>query len=64
MLELKMGILRYVLVNAFLVLINWTATPHNWWVFWVITGWGLNLSISMINKYMALKLDDQSRDSF
>jgi hypothetical protein len=36
MLELKMGILRYALVNAFWVLINWTRTPHNPWVLWVL----------------------------
>jgi hypothetical protein len=61
MLELKMGILRYMLVNAFLVFVNWTATPHNWWVLWVIAGWGLNLSIGLINKYMRLKLNGQKQ---
>ncbi|MDR0658241.1 MAG: 2TM domain-containing protein [Mediterranea sp.] len=58
MLELKMGVLRYVLVNAFLVFVNWTVTPHYWWVFWVIAGWGLSLSIGLINRYMELKLND------
>jgi len=63
MLELKMGILRYVLINAFLVFVNWVATPHNWWVLWVIACWGLGLAINMINKYMEFKLNDQSHDS-
>lgn len=51
-LEIKMDILRYVLVNAFLVLVNWMTSPHYWWVLWVIAGWGLNLLLSVLSRYM------------
>lgn len=51
-LEIKMDILRYVLVNAFLALVNWMTSPHYWWVLWVIAGWGLNLLLSVLSRYM------------
>jgi len=63
MLELKMSILRYVLVNAFLVFVNWHVTPYSWWVLWVIAGWGLGLGINLINKYMELKLNEKGHGS-
>lgn len=52
-LKIKMDVLRYVLVNAFLALVNWMTSPHYWWVFWVIAGWGLNLLLNIISRYMA-----------
>lgn len=52
-LKIKMDVLRYVLVNAFLALVNWMTSPHYWWVLWVIAGWGLNLLLNIISRYMA-----------
>lgn len=51
-LKIKMDVLRYVLVNAFLALVNWMTSPHYWWVLWVVAGWGLNLLLSIISRYM------------
>lgn len=56
MLTLKMSLLRYVLVCVFLAFVNWVATPSYWWVLWVIAGWGLGLSLNLINQYLELKL--------
>lgn len=51
-LGIKMDLMRYVLVNAFLALVNWMTSPHYWWVFWVIGGWGLNLTLSILSRYL------------
>lgn len=51
-LKIKMDVLRYVLVNAFLALVNWMTSPLYWWVLWVVAGWGLNLLLSIISRYM------------
>ena len=58
-LGVKTSILRYVLINAFLVFVNWTVTPSYWWVFWVIAGWGLSLGLNLITQYMELKLKNE-----
>jgi transcriptional regulator with XRE-family HTH domain len=34
---------RYVLVSVILTAVNVFASPHRWWVQWVILGWGLGV---------------------
>lgn len=51
------SITTYVLVNAFLVLLNWITSPYYWWVIWVIAGWGLGLVIGLVSRYFRCKLD-------
>lgn len=34
---------KYVVVVTLLVLVNLVASPHRWWVQWVIGGWGIGL---------------------
>ncbi len=34
----------YVIINAFLVALNWWTSPGHWWVFWPIVGWGFGLA--------------------
>ena len=34
---------RYMVVCAILTAVNVFASPHRWWVQWVILGWGLGL---------------------
>lgn len=48
----------YVVVCAFLTLVNACTSPHYWWVIWVVAGWGLNLLLSLI--WYLTDCDDQS----
>lgn len=34
----------YVLVNTFLALLNYLASPSHWWVQWVLFGWGIGVA--------------------
>lgn len=34
---------RYVVVSALLTAVNVFASPHRWWVQWVILGWGVGV---------------------
>lgn len=40
----------YVVINLFLIAINWFTSPHYWWVLWVIGGWGISLLMAAIEK--------------
>lgn len=65
-LKIKLAVLRYVVVNLFLVFVNWITTPNYWWVLWVIAGWGLGLVLNLINQYMMFRVQsryDSSRES-
>lgn len=42
----------YVVVNLFLIAINWFTNPHEWWVIWVIGSWGIGLLMTAIEKSM------------
>ncbi|MBI3715986.1 MAG: 2TM domain-containing protein [Betaproteobacteria bacterium] len=33
----------YVVVNAFLVVLNYLTSPNHWWVQWVLFGWGIGI---------------------
>lgn len=39
-LNIIMSIVKYLVVNAFLVFVNLMTTPNYLWVLWVIAGWG------------------------
>lgn len=54
-LEIKIAVLRYLVINAFLVFVNWMTTPHYWWVGWVIAGWGLGLVLNIIAGNLRLR---------
>ena len=38
-----MHLLKYAAINAGLALLNWVISPHEWWVQWVVLGWGIGL---------------------
>ena len=40
---LTWSLVYYVVINLFLIAINWFTSPHYWWVLWVIAGWGISL---------------------
>lgn len=52
---LKFRIMQYVVMNLFLVLLNYVTSPNCWWVVWVVFGWGLSLSIEIISWYYTNK---------
>gem|GEM_PF-338868 len=37
---LTWSLVYYVVINLFLIAINWFTSPHYWWVLWVIAGRG------------------------
>lgn len=42
-LYLKERIATYLVTCVFLGILNIVVTPHEWWIFWVALGWGMNL---------------------
>ncbi len=48
---LKFRVMQYVVMNLFLVLLNYVISPNCWWVGWVVFGWGLSLSIEIMSWY-------------
>lgn len=51
-------ITTYAVVCAFLTFVNWSTSPHYWWVAWVAAGWGLNLALQAIWHFT--DLDDEN----
>ena len=49
--NMKVQIMKYIVICTFLTVVNWLTSPHYWWVLWVIAGWGLNLIMSLITRY-------------
>lgn len=44
-------LLIYVLVNAFLLILNFIRSPEAWWSKWSIIGWGFGLVLHGISVY-------------
>jgi uncharacterized membrane protein len=36
-------LLIYCIINAVIFLINYLSSPHNWWFFWPLLGWGIGV---------------------
>jgi hypothetical protein len=36
-------LLTYCMVNAGIFIINYLSSPHHWWFFWILFGWGIGL---------------------
>nr|WP_320057764.1 2TM domain-containing protein [uncultured Bacteroides sp.] len=58
-LHVTMCIVKYIVINVFLVVVNWLTTPHYWWVLWVIAGWGVGLSLNLLLEYMEYKINKE-----
>lgn len=56
-LETGISILYYVVVNMFLVFVNWLTSPNYWWVLWVIGSWGIGLALKLISEYARYRSD-------
>lgn len=39
----------FAILCTFLSLINWITMPHNWWVLWIIGGWGAGMLLRTLN---------------
>lgn len=50
--EMKKSLLKYVAVNAVLVVINGLTSPGYWWVGWVLLGWGAGLFLHLVCHYI------------
>ena len=42
----------YVVVNAFLFLLNWFTAPDYWWAMWPLMGWGIGLVLHAASIYV------------
>lgn len=47
--RLQRNALRYVVICLFLAVVNACVTPHVWWVFWIVAGWGFTLLLEGID---------------
>ena len=56
--QMKMNIVRYIVVCGFLTVVNYITSPHYWWVLWVIAGWGINLGLSLASSYLTKKEEE------
>ena len=45
----------YVVVNAFLAVINWMYTPEFWWVLFPIFFWGIGIFVKFLNAFAKLR---------
>lgn len=44
-------IAKFIVICAFLGVINGITSPHYWWVLWIVFGWGLTLMLQIISWY-------------
>jgi hypothetical protein len=42
--EFYQHLVVYVLVNAFLFVINWLTSRGTWWFYWPLFGWGIGVA--------------------
>ena len=48
----------YVIVNAFLAVINWLYTPEFWWVLFPIFFWGIGVFVKFLNAFVFISRFD------
>ncbi|GAK37119.1 MULTISPECIES: 2TM domain-containing protein [Bacteroides] len=58
-LNIIMSIVKYLVVNAFLVFVNLMTTPNYLWVLWVIAGWGIGLILTIVTNYLEFKYNNK-----
>lgn len=50
----------YVIVNAFLAIINWVFTPQFWWVLFPVFFWGIGVFVDFIKAFVFIgKFDSE-----
>ena len=51
----------YVIVNAFLAVINWLYTPEIWWVIFPVFFWGIGVFVSFLKAFvLSRKFDSEN----
>ncbi len=58
-LNIIMSIVKYLVVNTFLVFVNLMTTPNYLWVLWVIAGWGIGLILTIVTNYLEFKYNNK-----
>ncbi len=58
-LNIIMSIVKYLVVNVFLVFVNLMTTPNYLWVLWVIAGWGIGLILTIVTNYLEFKYNNK-----
>lgn len=58
-LNIIMSIVKYLVVNVFLVFVNLMTTPNYLWVLWVIAGWGIGLILTIVINYLEFKYNNK-----
>ena len=58
-LNIIMSIVKYLVVNVFLVFVNLMTTPNYLWVLWVIAGWGIGLILTILTNYLEFKYNNK-----
>ncbi|MDO5860889.1 2TM domain-containing protein [Methanobrevibacter sp.] len=48
----------YVIVNAFLAVINWIFTPQFWWVLFPVFFWGIGVVAKFLNAFVFISKFD------
>ncbi len=48
----------YVVVNAFLAVINWLYTPQFWWVVFPVFFWGIGIFVKFLNAFVLVSKFD------
>lgn len=61
--QMKMNILRYIVVCSFLAVVNYITNPSYWWFLWVVAGWGLDLSLNIISQYF-IKQEEEKNETY
>lgn len=50
----------YIIVNAFLAIINWIFTPHFWWVLFPVFFWGIGVLVDFLRAFVFIaKFDSE-----
>ena len=45
----------YLIVNAFLAIVDWMSSPDRLWFYWPLLGWGVGLLIHGLNVFMGTR---------
>jgi hypothetical protein len=49
--EFASHLISYIVINAFLVILNLITSPRTLWVIWVVLGWGLGVTFHFASVY-------------
>ncbi len=49
-----MHLIAYVVINAFLFVLNVLTSPRHYWFFWPLLGWGVGLALHALTTFPGL----------